>query len=73
MTATNIRIMEENTENKTFELIMKGSVYTSRSDRSAWHCATQLHGCVARRGSTGQTGGEDRSDWSPHKPKNYQC
>jgi len=46
MTTTNIRIMEESAENKTFERVIKGSVCTNRSDRSAWRCAAQLHGTV---------------------------
>ena len=33
MTATNIRIMEESAENKTFERIVQGSVCINRSDR----------------------------------------
>ena len=32
MTATNIRTIEENTENKLSERIVQGSVYTNRSD-----------------------------------------
>ena len=33
MTATDIRIMEESAENKTFERIVQGSVCINRSDR----------------------------------------
>ena len=65
MTATNIQIEEESAENKSFEHIVWLSVCTNRSDRSAWRCVAQLHGTVARRGSTGQTGGQNRSDRWP--------
>ena len=65
MAATNIRIMEESAENKTYVCIIRHSVCTNRSDRSAWRCVAQLHGTVARRGSTGQTGGQNRSDRWP--------
>ena len=57
LTATNIRIMEEIAENKLFGLIGHGFVCTNRSDRSAWRYAVL-------RGSTGQTGGQNRSDRS---------
>ena len=46
MTATNIRIMEESAENKTFERFVQGSVCTNRSDRSPTEITSKSKLCT---------------------------
>ena len=66
MTATNIRIMEEIAENKLFEHDLEASVCAQPVRPGQPTGQTGLHDYAwALRRSTGQTGGQDRSDRFP--------
>ena len=66
MTATNIRIMKEISKNKLFGHNLGASVCAQPVRPVQPTGQTGLHGSAwALRRSTGQTGGQDRSDRSP--------